>query len=151
MKVKEIMSANVLTVKKDTTIEEIAHILANNNISGVPVVDEDGKVIGIVTQKDLLYKDVEPRFPAMVEILGSLVFLKGAKQHNEELKKIVGTKAEDIMTTIVYTVNEDSPVENAAQLMVERDISRVPVIKDGKLAGIVSRADVVKYIAKRME
>ncbi|MDF2523402.1 MAG: putative signal transduction protein with domain [Clostridiales bacterium] len=151
MQVKDIMSANVLTVKKDTTIEEIAHTLANNDIGGVPVIDDSGKVIGIVTQKDMLYKDVEPRFPAMVEILGSLIFLKGARQHNEELKKIVSTKVEDIMSSIVYTVDEDSSVEEAAQIMVERDIGRIPVTRAGKLTGIVSRTDVIKYIAKRLE
>lgn len=149
MRVKEIMSTNVLTVSKDTTIEEIANILADNKIGGVPVVDDSGIIIGIVTQKDMLYKDVEPRFPAMVEILGSLVFLKGARQHNEELKKIVATKAADIMSPVVYTVNEETSVEEAAQLMVDRDIGRVPVVMDGKLTGILSRSDVVKYIAKR--
>jgi CBS domain-containing protein len=76
MKVKDLMSKKVFTVKKDTTVEEIAHILTENNISGVPVVDDQDKVIGIVTQKDLLYKEIEPRFPAVVEILGGLIFLK---------------------------------------------------------------------------
>lgn len=151
MTARDIMSTNVLTVNKDTTIEEIAHLLADNNISGVPVLDSSGKVIGMVTEKDLLYKDVEPRFPAMVEILGGLIFLQGAKQYNEELRKLVATKAEDIMSQNVITIDEDEPVERVARLMVEKDINRVPVLKNGKLSGIISRADVVKYIAKMMD
>lgn len=151
MKAKDIMSTNVITVQKDTTIEEIAHLLADNSISGVPVLDESGKLIGMVTQKDLLYKDVEPRFPAVVELLGGLIFLKGVKQYNEELRKLVATRADQIMTKSIVTVSEDTEVEKVAQLMVEKDVNRVPVMKDGKLSGIISRADVVKYIAKMME
>ena len=148
MKAKEIMSTKVLTIGKDTTIEEIAHILADNNISGVPVLGEDGKILGIVSQKDLLYKDVEPRFPAVTEILGGLIFLQGARQYNEELKKLVATRAEDIMSRNVITVDGDTPVEKVARLMVEKDVNRIPVVEGGKLTGIISRADVVKYIAQ---
>lgn len=151
MKAVEIMSTKVITIGRDTTIEEIAHLLTENNISGVPVVEDDGKVVGVVSQKDLLYKDVEPRFPAVTELLGGIIFLKGAKRYNEELKKLVATKAEDIMSTNIVTVDEDTSVEAVARLMVEKDINRIPVLRGGKLAGIVSRADVVKYIAKMME
>lgn len=151
MKAKEIMSTNVFTITKETTIEEVAHLFADNNISGVPVVDGANRVIGMVTQKDLLYKDVEPRFPAVVEILGGLIFLKGVKHYNEELKKLVATKAEDVMTKNVVTIGEDAEVEKVAELMAERDVNRIPVIKDDKLVGIISRADIIKYIAKMME
>lgn len=151
MKAKEIMSTNVFTITRETTIEKIAHMFADNNISGVPVVDGMNRVIGMVTQKDLLYKDVEPRFPAVVEILGGLIFLKGVKHYNEELRKLVATKAEDVMTKVVITVGEDVEVEKVAELMAERDVNRIPVIRDDKLVGIISRADIIKYIAKMME
>ncbi len=151
MKAKDIMSADVITVKKDATIEEIAHILTEKNISGVPVVDDDNSVIGVVTQKDLLYKKIEPRFPPVVEILGGLIFLKSVKNYNEELRKLVATKAEEIMTKKVVTVDEDTDIERIAELMVEQDINRIPVVKASKLVGIISRTDVVKYIAKTME
>lgn len=151
MKAKEIMSVNVITIEKGTTIEEIAHILIEKNISGVPVVDKENNVVGMVTQKDLLYKDVEPHFPPVVEILGGLIFLKGVKHYNEELKKLVATKAEDIMTAKVISVDEDAEVEQVAELMVEKDVNRIPVLKGGKLVGIIGRSDIVKYIAKMME
>jgi CBS domain-containing protein len=151
MKAKDIMSVNVITVRSDTSVEDIAHILTENNISGVPVVNDDSRVIGMVSEKDLLYKDVEPRFPAAVEILGGLIFLKGVRQYSEELKKLVATSAKDIMTEQVVTVEENTEVEKIAALMVEKDINRIPVLRDGKLAGIVSRADVVRYIARMME
>jgi CBS domain-containing protein len=151
MKAKEIMSQNVITIGKDTTIEEIAHLFIEKNISGVPVVDRENKVIGMVTQKDLLYKDVEPHFPPVLEILGGLIFLGGVKHYNEELKKLVATKAEDIMTAKVISIDEEEDVERVAELMVEKDINRIPVLRDGKLVGIIGRSDMVKYIAKMLE
>lgn len=151
MKAEEIMNRNVITVKKESTIEEIAKVLAENNISGVPVVNDENRVVGIVTQKDLLYKDVEPRFPAFVQILGGFIFLKGVKHYNEELKKLVATKAEQIMTEHVITVSPDTEVEKVAEIMVENNINRVPVVDNGKLIGIIGRADIVRYIAKSIE
>ena len=151
MKAKEIMSTNVITIGKDATIEEIAHILIEKDISGVPVIDSNNKVIGMVTQKDLLYKDVEPHFPPMVELLGGLIFLKGVKHYNEELRKLVATKAEDIMTKKIVSVEEDAEVERVAELMVEKDVNRIPVVREGKLVGIIGRSDIVKYIAKMLE
>lgn len=151
MLAREIMSSEVITVKGDATIEEIAHLLTEKDISGVPVVDDNGLILGMVTEKDLLYKDVEPRFPPVVELLGGLIFLKGVKHYNEELKKLVATKAEDIMTKNIVTVNGGMKVEKVAELMVEKDINRIPVVEEGKLVGIISRADIVRYIAKMME
>ena len=149
MKAKDIMSKDVITVKKDTTVEEIAHLLSEKSISGVPVVDEDDKVVGMVTEKDLLYKDIEPHFPPVVEILGGLIFLKSVKQYNEELGKLVATRAEEIMTKKVVTIGLDTEVEKIAELMIEKDINRIPVVDNLKLVGIISRADVIRYISQR--
>ncbi|MCX7749019.1 MAG: CBS domain-containing protein [Clostridia bacterium] len=152
MKVNELMSTNVITVKKDTTVQEIAHLLADNNISGLPVVDNDNKVLGIVTQKDILCKDIQPRFPAVFELLGGIIFVKGVKHFNDELKKLAATKAEDMMTEKVITTTGDTEVEKVAEMMVEEDLNSIPVV-DGskKLVGIISQADLVKYIAKMLD
>jgi len=147
MKAKEIMNKDVITIRKDSTIEEIAKLLTDNKISGVPVVDEESHIIGMVTQKDLLYKDVEPRFPAFIQILGGYIYLDGVKEYNEELKKLVATTADQIMTHKVVTVGLDAEVEEIAKLMVEKNINRIPVVDEGKLAGIISRADIVKYLS----
>ena len=151
MRAREIMATNVITIKSETTIEEIAHVLTDNNISGVPVVDENNKVIGIVSEKDLLYKDIEPRFPAVVELLGGLIFVKGVKHYNEELRKLVATKAEDVMTKGVITVDGNVEVKKVAEIMIEKDINRLPVVDNGKLIGIISRSDIIRYTAKRLE
>lgn len=150
MNASDIMSKDVLTIKPDTTIEEIAHIMAEKNIGGLPVVDGDGMLVGIVTQKDMLYKDIEPRFPAVVEILGSMIFLAGIRQYREDFRKLVATKAEDIMTRDVLTVSEDTDIKRIAEIMVDKNINRVPVIRDGKLVGIIARGDIVRHIAGEM-
>ncbi len=149
MKAKEIMSKDVVVINTETTIEEIAHILVDKNISGLPVVDAENKVVGIVTERDILYKDIEPRFPPVVELLGGLVFL-GGKHYNDELKKLVATKAKDIMKKHVITVSEDTDVTKVAEIMIEKGINRIPVVSGGKLAGIISRSDLVKFIAESM-
>lgn len=149
MKASEIMTRDVVTIGRNTSIEEVARLLTDHKISGVPVV-EDGRIVGMVTEKDLLYKDVEPRFPAVVEILGGMIFLNGVRKYQEELRKLVATKAEDVMTKHVIVADVDMPVEEVAQRMVEKDINRIPVVEAGKLVGIISRADIIRYIANTL-
>lgn len=147
MKAKDIMSQKVATISRDAVIEDAVRIMNEKNISGIPVVD-DGKVVGIVTQKDLLYRNVEPRFPGVFQVLGGVFFLMGEK-YNEELRKVLATKVEDVMTRDVIAADEDTEVEEVARLMIDKGINRVPVLRNGKLAGIISRADIVRYIGRR--
>ena len=148
MVAKDIMSKNVITVKNDATIEEVAKVLTDNSISGVPVVSEDGNVIGIVTKKDLIYKDIEPKVPSYVEVLGGVFFVEGIKQYEEKLRKLLANKAEDIMTRDVVTISEDTDIREIAEIMVNEGVNRLPVLKDGKLVGIISRGDIVKSLIK---
>ncbi len=148
MKAADIMSKEVVTVGPDASVEETAAVLVKNNISGVPVVDDKNKIIGIVTQKDIMYKDVEPRFPPYAELLGGLIFLGGVREYNDELKKALATRVEEIMTRKVITVKEDTDIQEIAQLMVRNNINRIPVTDNkGGLSGIISRADVIRFIA----
>ena len=147
MTAKDIMQTNVLHIKKDMLVRDIAKLLLENKISGVPVLDDDGKVIGVVTENDLIIKDKEPSFPSYIGILGSIIFLEGVKRYDEELRKLAAMTAEEIMTKKGYTIEEDTPVEEIASIMVEKGVNRVPVVdEEGILVGIVSRADMLKTI-----
>lgn len=146
MKAKDIMQTAVVTVKPEATIEEIAKILVENNISGVPVVDDLGNVIGIVSEGDLLYKEVSPRVPDVVNVLGAMIYYNGITQYNDEVKKLMARTAKEIMTTKVIAVDEDTDLSKIGKMMIEYKIKRVPVIKDWKLVGIVSRADMIKTL-----
>lgn len=146
---RDIMTKNVITVKKNATIEEIAKILTDNNIGGVPVVDDNNSLLGIITSKDLLYKDIEPRIPSYIEVLGGVFFVEGIKHYEEELRKLLASQAEEIMTKKVITITEDTEVKDIAELIVEKGVNRLPVLKDDKLVGIISRGDVVKSLIKK--
>lgn len=144
MKISEIMTKNVVSITLEATVEDAAKLLLERNISGLPVVDKDGKLAGIITHKDLLFKNMQPDTPAMLEILGGFVYLGGVDRFNGELKKLVGTKVSDVMTTDVITAGVDDTVQSVAKLMVNNGVNRIPIVKDGQLVGIVSRADIVR-------
>ncbi len=144
MKARDIMTGNVITVTADTPIDIIARILHDHRISGVPVVDEEHRVIGIVTEGDLILKLAKPETPPHIEILGGIIYLRKLTEIDAELKKITAVTAGDIMTEKVVTVDEECPVEEVASLMVNRKVNRLPVVNRGKLVGIVSRADLIE-------
>jgi CBS domain-containing protein len=151
MKAKDIMIKKVITVSSDTSIEELAGILTANNISGVPVVDKDNNVIGIITEKDILYKDSEPRFPPAVEFLGATIYMGGVRKYNERLKKVLAANVAELMTKDVISVHEDDDIKKIVDLMLEKNINRLPVFDSGhKLSGIIGRSDIVRAIAKTL-
>lgn len=146
MLVKDIMTRDVITVKEDTTVTEIGKILLENRISGVPVLDEEGELAGIVSEADLIYRDGNVHLPTFIPIMDGIIFLESRKKLEEQLKKMVGYKARDVMTRDVVTVKENTPVEEAARIMLEKKINRLPVVRNKKVIGIVTRADVLKAI-----
>ncbi|AEG60094.1 CBS domain-containing protein [Desulforamulus ruminis] len=148
MKVKEIMRSDVITVTKDMTIQEVAEVLVTHNISGVPVVDEAGSLVGMVTEGDLLHKESNPRIPKFFGLLGGLIYFGGVDQYKEDFKKLAALKAAEIMTSKVITVSGEEEVGQVATLMIDNNIKRIPVVENGKMIGIVSRADIVKTLAK---
>ena len=150
MLVKDIMTKEVYTVKIDDTVEECAKLLTDKNLSGAPVVDDDGKLRGIVTEGDLIRRGTNLKGPKAIEILGGLIYLDTPKKFFEELKKDLGIFVQDVMTDEVITINENATVEEAATLMVEKKIKRLPVLNDNKeLVGIISRKDIMNYLFPR--
>ncbi|MEE8324242.1 MAG: CBS domain-containing protein [Candidatus Humimicrobiaceae bacterium] len=142
--VKDIMVKEVITIQKDASVEELSELLIKNKISGVPVIDNDGKLVGIATEGDLIIKDSDLHFPRYFKLLDSIIYLESLNKFKKSLKKFLGTKVEDVMTAKIKTVKEDSTVGDAANMMIKYNINRVPVLdsKD-ELAGIVTRADIV--------
>ncbi len=147
MLARDIMNKNVITVLEDTMIEEVADILTKNRISGLPVVNKAGKLVGMVTEGDLLHKEINPRTPGYLNILGALIYIGGVDKYKEDLKKLAATRTSEIMTTDVITVSGDAKVEQVAAMMVNHNIKRLPVIENDALIGIISRADIIKTMA----
>lgn len=145
---KDIMTRDVITVKGDTRVSELADILTKNRISGAPVVDDSGRVIGVVTESDLVEQSKSLHLPTVFTILDSVIFLEGAKHFEKELKKMTGAKVEDIYTEDPLTVNPDTPIREVATIMAEKKTYTIPVVEGGKLVGIIGKADVVRATAK---
>jgi len=142
---KNIMTKKVITINKNASVEKLSELLLKNKISGVPVVDDDDKLVGVATEGDLIVRDSDLHFPRYFKLLDSIIYLESLNKFKSNLKKYLGTKVEDIMTAKVRTVREDTPVSEIANIMIRNNVNRVPVLNSkGDLAGIITRADIVK-------
>lgn len=153
MKVRDIMTPDVLTVKADTSVNDVAKLLGQRDISGVPVVDDQGHVIGIITELDLIVRNTRLEMPRFIEVLDwGRIPLERPGHLRERLQHMLGTEARDVMTAKVITIGPDAEVEDLAELMVKQRVNPVPVVDaDGRLIGIVSRADLVDMMAAQLE
>ena len=149
MLVKDIMTKDVLTVRPSEKVEKVARILVENKISGIPVVDEQNRVVGIITEKDLMIKASELRVPFYLTLFDSIIFLENPIRFNNDLKKYTATYVQEAMTEKVIIVPEDTPVSEVVAIMQKRRINRVPVIRNDKLVGIVTRNDILKAMVER--
>ena len=148
MKARDIMSKEVITVTRDTSVKEAARLLTENRISGLPVV-EGKKVVGVVTEGDLIFQDRKLDPPGYIEILGGVIFLKNPNKYLEDFRKMIATRVEDIMTANVISIKEDTSTEEIAYIMTSKKVNRLPVLdNNGELVGIVSRQDLVKSLAE---
>jgi CBS domain-containing protein len=147
---KDIMTKKVITINKDVSIEKLSELLLENKISGVPVVDEKDKVVGIVTEADIIVQDTELHFPRYFKLLDGIIYLESLNKFRDNLKKHLAIKVEDIMTKKVKTIVADTPVSEIAEIMLDDRINRLPVIDDdNNLVGIVTRADIVKSMISK--
>lgn len=148
MLVKEIMNRDVITVTEENTVEDVIKLLLEHNISGVPVINEEKKVVGIVTEGDIIFRSKKLQIPTYFTILDSYIFLESTKNFKNDLKKMVAYKVTDVMTKKVFTVEQEASIEDIATLMTTKKINRIPIVDKGVLVGIVSRRDIIKAYAK---
>ncbi|MDQ7842308.1 MAG: CBS domain-containing protein [Armatimonadota bacterium] len=141
---RDVMTRQVITVRPETPVKEVAGLMLTHRVSGLPVVTLTGELVGIVTEADLLYKETPPESEGGRPRRGLLPLGRAA----EAVRKAEGVRAQDVMTAPVVTVGEATPLREVAALMVRRRINRVPVIRDGRLVGIVSRADVLRALTR---
>jgi len=142
---RDIMTEKVITIKKDSSIEDLSEVLLKNKISGVPVVDSDGKIAGIVTEADIIVQDTDLHFPRYFKLLGGIIYLDSLNKFKDSLKKHLATKVEDIMVKKVRTISLDTTISDIAELMLRQKINRLPVVdEDSNILGIVTRADIVR-------
>ena len=147
MRVADILTWGVVSVLPDDPLERAVALMLGHRVSGLPVIDEAGKLVGILTEGDLLRR-VE--LGTQVERPRWLEFLAGPGQLAEEFTRSHGRKVSELMSERVVTVSPDEPLSEAVDLMTRFRINRVPVVDGGRVVGIVSRADILRALARQM-
>jgi CBS domain-containing protein len=145
---RDIMTPDPVTVAPDVTVTEAAQIMMEKHVGALPVV-EGGKMVGLVTESDLIMQDARVHFPTYLSLLGGYIFAPGSTDRFEaSLRKAVGATVADVMSTDPLTVAPGAVVSDVATLLVEREVARVPVIENGRLIGIVTKHDIVRSLAE---
>ncbi|EJC83217.1 putative signal-transduction protein containing cAMP-binding and CBS domains [Rhizobium leguminosarum bv. trifolii WSM2297] len=146
MLVKDVMTTTIVTVSPDNSVRQAAKLMADRQVSGIPVVDDDGRLIGLISEGDLIRR---------TELSSGAFLLKaemglGPDERANAFVKRCAWRVGDVMTPNPVTIFEDAPLSRVAGLMQEHGIKRIPVLRAGKLVGIVSRADLLQviYLAK---
>lgn len=146
LKAKDIMTKDVITVKPETTIEEFARLLMKYQISGAPVVDENRKLKGIVTENDLISKNSRLHIPTVLRLFDAYIPL-GTSKMERDIKKMAASIVDEICTKEVISVEDEASVEYIATIMTEKRIHLLPVLREGKLAGIIGKKDIIRGLA----
>jgi CBS domain-containing protein len=146
MRVKEIMCDNPITVTGGMEIIKAAKILLDRRINGMPVVDEAGKVVGILCQSDIIAQQKKIPVPSLFSFLDGYISLSSAKSLEKAVRKIAATTVADAMTPNPVTVGPDSSIETVAALMVDHNLHTLPVVEKGVLVGVVGKEDILRTL-----
>jgi CBS domain-containing protein len=151
--VADIMTPDPVVVSPETSLNEAIKILAERRISGLPVVDADGKLTGVISETDLMWQETGVTPPAHFMILDSVIYLENPARYERELHKALGQTVGEVMTKKnIITVTPDQPVRRAAQLMNDRKVHRLIVVDESKqVVGVLTRGDVVRFMATHQE
>lgn len=144
--VAEIMTRDLATVGRETTVRELAELFINRRISSLPVIDSSGALVGIVTESDLIEQGKNLHLPTVITLFDWVIYLETEKSLERELKKMSGRTVGDIYQPEVITIDAAASVSEAADLMSSRHINAIPVLENGRLAGIVSRIDIIRTL-----
>ncbi|MGD9080037.1 MAG: CBS domain-containing protein [Desulfobacterales bacterium] len=146
LKVKDIMTKEVISVSPDTEIVNAAKILLEKRINGMPVIDAFGRLVGIICQSDLVAQQKGIPIPSVFTLLESFIPLTSMKRIDKEMEKIAALTVKEAMTLEPVTVSPDTEIEEVAKLMVDKKYHTLPVVDGGKVVGIVGKEDVLKTL-----
>lgn len=146
--VADAMSHEPIVVRPETPLQEAIQILAERRISGLPVVTDAGELVGIISETDLMWQETGVTPPAYIMFLDTAIFLKNPVQHERDLHKALGQTVGEVMSRDPLTTSPDKPLREAAQIMHDRSVHRLPVVDvAGKVIGILTRGDIVRAMA----
>jgi CBS domain-containing protein len=148
LKAKDIMTRTVHSVTADTDVEELARLFVTKGVSAMPVLDDAGRLEGVVTETDLVEQDKPLHVPTVVSIFDWFLYLESEKNFREEVEKITARKVGEICTREVVTCTPETPVSEIAALMIEKKAHLIPVVEDKKVVGVVARLDIIRSMGQ---
>lgn len=153
MLAKDIMTKEVFLLKAGDTVEHAISKLLEYNISGMPVVNEENQLVGILTESDLVAKskklDIPNYFPSFYPLFDTKKYMDKITDLDEKMKEIIQSKVEAVMTKKVFSVEEDVALEEIVRLMATNNIHRIPVVADGRVVGIITKKDIITAYANK--
>lgn len=145
----DIMTQEVVRISPEASVEDLARLLASKKIGGVPVVEADGRLVGVVTQSDLVKRSRDLELPPALNILDLHLFLETPSGFKRRLEKMLGDTVKEVMTPQPLTIPPDMPVKEIAALMDRKKVHTLPVVDQGKLVGIVGKMDLIRGLARQ--
>ncbi len=148
MQVRDIMSSPAITVRPDTKIQEIARIMREHQISGVPVVNENGELLGAITELNLIARNAPVKQPHYITVLSAMIPL-GLEEYfdyKKQLRQTLATNASELMSQAIPTIQPETVLEEAMEIMLNPENSLLPVVEQNKVIGVVTRTDLVRLI-----
>lgn len=145
---RDIMTKDVYTVQEDTDITDLAKKFVDHNVHTLPVLDQEGTLIGIVTQTDLVEQDKPLHIPTVISLFDWVIYLESPKKFVEEVHKVTARKVGEICTKELVTCSPSEPVSQVATLMVDNKVHLIPVVENKKMIGVVSRLDIIRSMSK---
>jgi CBS domain-containing protein len=146
--VADVMSHDPIVVKAETPLNEAIKILAEKRISGLPVVDDAGNLLGIISETDLMWRETGVTPPAYIMILDSVIYLQNPATYERDLHKALGQTVGEVMSKNPITISPEKSLKEAAKIMHDRKIHRLPVLsKDNQVIGILTRGDIIRAMA----
>lgn len=151
LKAKDVMTRDVVTVTPETEVGEIAKLLIEKHFNGVPVVDRNGKLVGIICQSDLIAEQKKLPIPSVFTILDAFIPIHPLSRTSKEVQKIAALKASEAMTPDPVTVSPEAGIDEVASIMVNKSFHTVPVMEGGKLVGIIGKQDILRTLLASSE
>lgn len=144
----DIMEKVFVTASPDTSVFDLVHMFVKNKVSVIPVVDQEEKLIGIITDADLLYKKIKPHVPHYVNLLGANIYYNGISEYDRGFKKLMACTAKELMTKDVIIAAPDAAVEQIAGVMVAEHLKVIPIVDNHRVVGIVTRYNILDELYK---
>lgn len=140
-----VMTKEVITVKPETTLRQAVDLMLRHRISGLPVVDDNGRLVGLLVENDLVL-GARTGLPVHLQLLEDLLNAKKPDRHEEQLRELANRPVKEYMSTELVTASPDTPLRQLVALLVSNDFKRIPIVEGERLVGIVSRADIIKVM-----